>query len=124
MIWAGRIASALPAIAFAMSGGMKLIHHPRVVEGFGKFGYSEGMLTPLGIVELTSLILYLVPKTAVLGAVLLTGYLGGAIATHLRAGEPFIAPLVLGVLVWAGLFLRDERIRALLPLRKSVANVP
>jgi hypothetical protein len=65
---------------------------------------------------LLSVVCYLIPRTAVLGAVLLTGYLGGAIATHARLGEPFVAPIILGVVVWAGLWLRDPRLRALLPL--------
>jgi hypothetical protein len=74
-------------------------------------------LVPIGLLELLCAVLYLVPQTALLGAVLLTGYLGGAVATHLRIGEPFVLPLVLGVLIWAGLWLRDPRLRGLLPLR-------
>jgi hypothetical protein len=73
------------------------------------------------VLELFCAAVYVVPRTAVLGAVLLTGYLGGAVATHVRVGDAFIVPLLLGVLVWAGLYLRDERVRALLPLRKSRA---
>jgi hypothetical protein len=77
------------------------------------------VLLALGIVELGSVIIYLIPQTAVLGAILLTGYLGGATATHLRIGEPYYAAVLLGVLVWGGLFLREERLRLLIPLRKS-----
>jgi hypothetical protein len=102
-----------------MSASMKLAQKPEMVDMFTtKFGYPQGALLTLALVELTSTALYVVPQTAVLGAVLLTGYLGGAIATHVRVGQAFAIPLVLGVLLWAGLFLRDERIRALLPLRK------
>jgi fucose permease len=101
-----------------MSASMKLAHKPDAVAMFvGKFGYPEGMLTTLAVLELTCTLLYLVPRTAVLGAVLLTGYLGGAVATHVRVGDVFVAPLLVGVFVWVGLFLRDERVRALLPLR-------
>jgi DoxX-like family len=117
-LWGGRVASALPTLALIMSGGMKLTHAPQIVEQFtGKFGFQEGSLTPIGILELACLALYLVPRTAVLGAILLTGYLGGAVVTHVRVGDPFFAPVILGILVWVGLYLRDERLHALVPLR-------
>jgi hypothetical protein len=118
-LWAGRIVSALPALGMLASASMKLMHSPEVVQMFtGKFGYQEGSLTVLALVEISCALLYLVPQTAVLGAVLVTGYLGGAIATHVRVGDAFLPPLVLGVLAWLGLYLRDPRIVALLPLRK------
>ena len=118
-LWAGRVVSALPVFGLVMSGITKLSGNPQMVQQFQeKLGYPAHVLAPIGIVELVCTILYAIPQTAVLGAILLTGYLGGAIATHVRIGEAFIAPLVLGILVWAGLFLRDERIRALLPIRK------
>jgi hypothetical protein len=118
-LWSGRVLGALPVLALVMSAAMKLSHKPDVVEMFtGKLGYQAGILTGLAVLELTCTVLYVVPRTAVLGAILLTGYLGGAIATHVRVGEAFAIPLVLGVLIWAGLFLRDERLRDLLPLRK------
>lgn len=117
-LWAGRVVSALPVVGLVMSAAMKLSHNAQMVPQFvGKLGYPENTLGPIGLVELASVILYAIPKTSVLGAVLLTGYLGGAVATHVRIGDPFIVPVVLGVIVWAGLFLRDERVRALLPLR-------
>jgi hypothetical protein len=101
-----------------MSAGMKLSHSAQLVPQFvDKFGYRESSLGTIGAVELLCTVLYAIPQTSVLGAVLLTGYLGGAVATHVRVGDPFVAPLVLGVLVWAGLFLRDARLRALLPRR-------
>jgi hypothetical protein len=118
-LWLGRVLSALPALAFVASASMKLRHDPKMVESFtGHFGFQEGMIVPLAVLELTCLALYLVPQTSVLGAVLLTGYLGGAIVTHLRVGEPPVLQVLLGVLVWAGLYLRDTRVRALLPLRR------
>jgi len=122
LLWAGRVVSALPVLMLLMSAGMKFSHQPAMVEQFvGKLGYPESTITGIALVELLCLVLYAVPQTSILGAVLLTGYLGGAAATHVRVGDPFMGPVVLGVLVWAGLFLRDERIRALLPLRKPAA---
>src|SRR4051812_44862480 len=118
-LWGGRVVSALPVLMLAMSATMKLMHGDQVMAHFvGKFGYPERAIMPIAVVELLSAILYAIPQTSVLGAVLVTGFLGGAVATHARVGEPFIGPLALGVLAWVGLFLRDERVRALLPLRK------
>lgn len=117
MVWAGRILTALPCLALLPSAGMKLSAPAEFIANFEKMGYSAASATPIGVVELLCVIIYLVPQTAVLGAILLTGYLGGAVATHVRVGEPFIAPLLLGMMVWGGLFFRDERLRKLLPLR-------
>jgi len=117
MLWAGRVMSALPVLMLLFSGVMKLMKPAPVVEGFAHLGYPEGLALGLGIVELACVVVYVIPRTSVLGAILLTGYLGGATATHLRIGEPFFMPIVLGALVWGGLFLRDERLRALIPLR-------
>jgi hypothetical protein len=100
-----------------MSAVMKLSQSPDVVKGFGDFGYDPSILVPLGIVELLCVILYVIPQTAVLGAILLTGYLGGATATHVRVGDAFIAPVIMGVILWLGLYLRDSRLRALVPWR-------
>ena len=89
-----------------------------VMQGFARFGYPESLVLSIGIVELACTVVYVIPRTSVLGAILLTGYLGGATATQVRIGDPtFFAPIVLGVLLWAGLFLRDDRLRALIPLR-------
>jgi hypothetical protein len=119
MLWVGRVLSALPVLGLVMSASMKLSQRPEIIQGMvEKGGFPAGSITPIGIVELACSILYVVPQTAVLGAVLLTGYLGGAIATHVHGGQGFAAPLILGILVWAGLFLRDARLRALLPLRQ------
>lgn len=117
-LWAGRIMGALPALMLLFSGVMKLMKPPSVMEGFTRLGYPESLALGIGIVEILCTILYLIPRTSILGAILLTGYLGGATATHLRIGEPFFMPIVLGVLVWGGLFLSDHRLRALIPLRR------
>jgi hypothetical protein len=118
MLWAGRLMSALPVLLLLFSGVMKLIKPVSVVEGFVRLGYPESLALDIGVVELGCAIVYVIPRSAILGAILLTGYLGGATATHVRIGEPFFIPIVLGVLVWGGLYLRDERLRALLPLRQ------
>lgn len=110
--------SAPPVLMLAMSAVMKFMRPPQVVDAFvGHFGYPIGTLTVLGLVELSCALLYAIPQTAALGAVLVTGYLGGAIATHVRVGEAFVIPLALGLMAWAGLYLREPRLRALLPLR-------
>ena len=110
--------SALPALMLLFSGVMKLMKPPSVVEGFTRLGYPASLALGIGIVEIVCVIVYLIPRTSILGAILLTGYLGGATATHVRIGEPFFMPIVLGILVWGGLFLRDDRLRALIPLRR------
>jgi hypothetical protein len=109
--------SVLPVLMLLMSATMKFLKPPDVVEGFAHLGYPLGLAIPLGVVELACTILYLVPRTSVLGAILLTAYLGGAVSTHVRVEEAFFMPIVLGILVWGGLFLRDPRVRALIPLR-------
>lgn len=119
-LWAGRILSALPALFLLLDGVMKLVKPVQVVEATVRLGYHESVILPLGIVLLTCTILYVIPRTSVFGAILLTGYLGGAVATHVRAGEgwfPILFPVIIGALVWGGLCLRDARLRALLPLR-------
>jgi hypothetical protein len=119
MFWAGIVVSALPVLMLLASGVMKLAKPAPVVEGFAKFGYDENLALGIGIVELVCTVIYVIPRTSVLGAILLTGYLGGAIATHVRISDAFFPPLILGVLVWGGLYLRDARLRALLPLRSQ-----
>jgi uncharacterized membrane protein YphA (DoxX/SURF4 family) len=115
MFWVGWILTLLPCAMLVMSGVMKLMQRPEVVEGFKE--WPAGVTMPIAIVELVSTALYILPQTAVLGAVLLTGYLGGATATHVRLGESVLFPVGLGVVLWLGLFLRDGRIRQLLPWR-------
>jgi len=119
-VWAGSIVGALPVVAMVMSSAMKLARQPQVIELFvGKFGYPESTLGALAVVELSCAVLYAIPRTAVLGAILMTGYLGGAVATHVRVGEVFAIPLLLGILAWVGLYLRDPRLHALVPLRRA-----
>lgn len=119
-LWTGYVLSALPVLALIMSGVMKLMQTPSVVEGFDKFGYPHTVIFGLGIVELACTLIYLMPRTAVLGAILLTGYLGGATATLVRVSDnTFFAPILLGVMVWGGLYMRDQRVRALIPFRQN-----
>jgi hypothetical protein len=116
MLWIGRIVSAIPILMMGGMGAYVLFFKPEMAaEGMSKYGYPAGATKPLLIAEIVSAVLYVIPQTAVLGAILLTGYLGGAVATHVRAGEPFWFPIIFGVLVWLGLYLRDARVRALLP---------
>ncbi|RYE84521.1 MAG: DoxX family protein [Myxococcales bacterium] len=117
-VWAGRILTALPALVFTMSAAMKLSQSPEVVDGMTKGGFPPGAPLAIGVVELVCLVLYLIPRTAVLGAVLLTGYLGGAVVTHVQARNSFLVPLVVGAMVWAGIYLRETRLWSVLPLRK------
>jgi hypothetical protein len=125
-LWAGRVVSALPVLMLFFSASMKLAQSKEVVEGFvEKGGWPAGALLPIGVVEILCTVIYLVPQTAVLGAVLLTGYLGGAVATHIHGGDPagrVMIPILLGVFVWLGLFLRHPRLGDLLPFRKPDAG--
>jgi len=122
MLWAGRIMSALPVLMLLMSALMKFMKPASVVEGFAHLGLPESLALGLGILEIACTVMYVIPRTAVLGAILLTGYLGGATVTHLRVGDPFFMPVIVGVLVWGGLFLRDARLWALIPLRREPAR--
>ena len=120
-LWAGRIVGGLPALFLIVDAVMKFIKPAPVVNGTVKLGYSESVIVPLGIVLLICTVLYLIPKTAVLGAILLTGYLGGAVATHVRAQEglfSIIFPVVFGAILWLGLWLRDPVLSKLVPLRQ------
>lgn len=117
---AGYILGALPVLMLLMSAIMKLTKGQQVLEGFAHFGFSEGQIVPIGIVELICTILYIIPRTSVLGAILLTGYLGGATVTHVRVQEWAAGGAVLfGVLLWLSLFLRDPRLRVLIPFRSK-----
>ena len=119
IVWVGRIISGLVSLAFLMSGVMKLKGGPDLEKGIAPLGLSESMILPLAILELACVVIYMIPMTSVLGAILLTGYMGGAICTHWRVGDPFYTQIVLGVLVWLGLYLRESRLRKLIPLRTS-----
>jgi DoxX-like protein len=117
-LWAGYVLSAVPVLMLFMSATMKLVRPPFVLQGFDHLGLPQRLVTGLGILELSCTIIYLIPRTSVLGAILVTGYLGGAILTHLRVGEPFIVQFAFGVLIWGGLYLRDPRLRALIPVKR------
>jgi hypothetical protein len=121
-LWGGRIMSWLPALFLLVDGVMKLFKPAVVVEATVKLGYPENTILPIGIVLTVCTILYLIPRTAVLGAILLTGYLGGAVATHVRVGEgvfPVSFPIIFGVLLWGGLYLRNNRLGSLIPINQE-----
>jgi DoxX-like family len=119
-LWAGRVVSALPVFMMGLSGVLKLAGGPQMMKDWAAFGYPPSALLPIGLVELACALVYVIPQTSVLGAVLVTGYLGGAVATHVRVSQVvWFGPALLGVLAWLGLFLRDPRIRQLLPLRRA-----
>jgi DoxX-like family len=117
-LWAGHVMSALPVLLLLVSGVMKLAKPAPVTQGFAHFGFPEALIVPLGILELACTVVYLVPRTSILGAILLTGYLGGATVTNLRIGDSFLIPVLMGVLLWGALFLRDPRVRDLIPVRR------
>jgi hypothetical protein len=117
MLYVAWIMSAIPVLMLLMSAAMKFAKPPPVIEGFAHLGLPAELALGLGILELACTIVYVIPRTAVVGAILLTGYLGGAIATHVRVGDNFISAVVLGLLLWAGLALREPRLRQLLPFR-------
>ena len=118
-LWTGRVLSTLIVLFMLMDGVMKLFKPQVVVEATTKLGYPESTIVPIGLAATLGAILYAIPQTAVLGAILLTGFLGGAVATHVRAGESnWYFAVLFGVIAWLGLVLRDERIRDLLPIRK------
>jgi hypothetical protein len=121
-LWAGRILSALAALFCLMDGGMKLFKPRVVVESTLQLGYPESAITGIGLALLAGTILYLIPRTAILGAVLLTGYLGGAVATWVRvSGSLFniLFPVIFGCIVWGGLYVRDQRLRSVLAREKN-----
>lgn len=116
--WPGRILTALPALFLFLDAGMKLMQAAPAVQATVELGYPASVVFPLGLILLTSTILYLIPRTAILGAILLTGYLGGAVATHLRVGNPLFShilfPVYVGIMIWAGLCLRNRKLRNLI----------
>lgn len=116
VLWTGRVLSVLPVLLLLFSASMKLAHPPQLDEGFQHLQLPVGWALRLGLLELSCTIIYCIPRTAVFGAILLTGYLGGAMITHLRVGEPPVMHVIMGVVLWGGLYLRDPRLRALIPL--------
>ena len=121
ILWAGRIISALAVLFLLMDGVQKLLETAEVVDITVRLGYPESIIVNLGIVLIASTVIYVIPRTTVLGAILLTGYLGGAVATHVRTGGPLFSivfPVILGLLIWGGPYLRDKRLRAIIPVRR------
>ena len=116
------IFSGLALLVFALTAMLGMLNPAAAAQASAHYGYPDGSMARIAIVELVCVLLYAIPRTSVLGAILLTGYLGGAISTHVRAGEPFILPLAVGVIIWLGLFLRDARLRDLLPLRSPASQ--
>jgi hypothetical protein len=120
MFWTGWVLSILPILFMGVLGLILLLAKPGVIEeGMIKYGYPPGSGRVITWVEIACVILYAIPRTSVLGAILLTGYLGGAVSTHVRAGEPFYLPVIVAVIIWLGLYFRDPRLRALVPFRKQ-----
>ncbi|MCA1610246.1 MAG: DoxX family protein [Acidobacteria bacterium] len=119
IVWVGRGISILPCLVFLMSAFMKLKGGPELAQGIAHMGIPESMVVPLAILEIACVVIYAIPATAALGAILLTGFVGGAICTHWRVGDPFIVQIVLGILIWFGLYLSEDRLKALIPLRTS-----
>jgi hypothetical protein len=124
MLWTGRVMSALPVLLILLGSVMKLVKTASVLEGFARAGLPERLILPVGLIELVCVVVYVIPRTSVLGAILVTGLLGGATITTLRVGDPtYPMPVVLGMLAWGGLYLRDIRLRALIPLRRGSSEV-
>ena len=119
--WSGRLLSLVPVFILLSSARWKLTHNAWYVAEWKRIGYSPDAVSGIGVVQVACVVLYLIPQTAVLGTVLLTGYLGGAIASYVRIGEPYpmLVPLTTCLFAWAGLYLREERLWALLPIRRS-----
>lgn len=118
VLWLGWILTALPALIFLMSASMKFIANAQVLQMIGQLGWQQSALLPLGILEVSCVVLYLIPRISVLGAIVLTGFLGGAIATHVRLGQPVFLHIAIGLFIWGGLYLREPRLRELIPVRK------
>ena len=117
-LWAGWILNILPVLMLVMSAVMKFARPAAVTEGFEKLGWPQRYAVGLGVLELACTVVFLIPRTAVLGAILMTGYLGGATATHVRIGDPWFTPVILGILIWLGIYVREPRLRALAPWRR------
>ncbi len=117
VVWVGRVISFLVSAMFLMSAVMKFRGGPEMEEGLKHMGLPASMVVPLGILELVCVVIYMLPPTAVLGAILLTGYLGGAICTHWRVGDAFVIQSILGVAVWLGIYLREDRLWKVVPVR-------
>src|ERR1700738_4188484 len=119
MVWTGRIISGFIILFMLFDGGAKVARFAPYVKGTVEAGFADSLVVPLGILSLVCAILYAIPQTSILGAILLTAYYGGAPAPHVRLGHPFSFPVVFGILVWIAMYLREPRLRELVPLRRS-----
>ena len=121
-LWSGRVLSGIAVLFLLFDITLKLSQVPDAIKGTQELGYSPSVILPLGIVQLVCLLIYLIPRTSVLGAILWTGYLGGAIATHVRVGNPLFShilfPVYVALLLWGGLWFRDRKLRELIPFRR------
>lgn len=120
-LWVARIIGGLATLFILMDGVMKLLNPPPVTEATVALGWPAHLILWLGILEVVCIVLYLLPQTSILGAILMTGYLSGAVATHVRIGSPLFSvvfPILLGLMLWAALYISDARVRALIPLRE------
>jgi len=123
MRWTGRVIGVLPALFLLVDAVMKLVKPAFVVEATVALGFSETIIVPLGVVLLACTILYLVPPTAIVGAILLTGYLGGAVATHVLVQHGWfemLFPVLFGIMLWGGLWLRDRKLQTMIPRRSGI----
>ncbi len=123
MIWTGRVLSLLISLLLLMDAAMKIMKAQAAMEGTVRLGYPAEVIPGVGVTLLVATVLYMLPATSVFGAILITGYMGGAVATNLRVGNAWLGytlfPVYVGILAWGGLFLRDERLRMLIPIRKT-----
>jgi hypothetical protein len=119
IVWAGRVITGVVSLLFFFSAAMKFVGGAEVKEGMAHLGLPESMTIPLGILEAACTVVYLIPATSVLGAILLAGYMGGAICTHWRVGDPFVGQIAIALAIWLAIYLREPRLKALIPLRKS-----
>ena len=118
IVWTGRVITVLVSLLFFFSAAMKFVGGAEVKEGMAHLGLPESMTIPLGILEAACTVVYLIPATSVLGAILLAGYMGGAICTHWRVGDPFVGQIAIALVIWLAIYLREPRLKALIPLRK------
>jgi hypothetical protein len=122
--WTGRVLSGIAVLFLTFDAVVKVLQLPMAVDGTAQLGYPADVVFPLGLIQIALLVLYVIPRTSALGAILWTGYLGGAVATHVRLGHPLFAevlfPIYVAAFLWAGLWLRDERVRALIQRRGAV----
>lgn len=119
VVWVGRAISGVLSLLFLFSGVMKLIGPPEVVQGMAQLGLPAHMMIPLALLEIGCAVVYLIPATSVTGAILLVGYMGGAMLTHWRVGDWFVIHVVIALLIWLGIYLREPRLKALIPFRKA-----